>query len=104
MSDHDPTVWSQKSLKCVDDDRHRNRFTSRPPTLLLKEYDALAAFIHASERRPDLIVVVVYDRRPLNEQPAFGARPKNCQLHGALRSFSRAASPAPSVGGSPLAS
>jgi hypothetical protein len=29
--------------------------------LLLKEYDALAAFIQASERGPDLIVVVVYE-------------------------------------------
>ena len=103
MSDHDPTVWSQKSLKCIDDDRHRNRFTSRPPTLLLKEYDALAAFIQASERGPDLIVVVVYDRRPLNQQPAFGARPKIVSCTSLEKFFPRCFS-RPFRWGSPLAS
>jgi hypothetical protein len=32
-----------------------------------------AAFIYPRKCPPDLVVVVVYNRQPLNEHPAFGA-------------------------------
>jgi hypothetical protein len=47
---------------------------------LLNQY-AFEPFIHPGASTTNLVVVLVYDRRRLNEQPAFGAWLKNCQLH-----------------------